>query len=238
MEIAARIADVQRRIADAAEKGNRSPDEVLLIAVTKTYGIDAIRAAYDASVRHFGENRVEEAVEKVAQAQLLMPDARWHMIGHIQSRKTTEVAETFNYAHSIDRFKIARRLSESASELGRVIDLFLEVNISGEASKYGYPMAAWPAKQDTFNALLQDITEIHALSGIRLQGLMTMAPYSDNAEDSRPVFRQLRMLRNAVQEQSHVTLPHLSMGMSGDYEVAVQEGATMVRVGTAIFGSR
>jgi PLP dependent protein len=210
-----------------------------LIAVSKTYGLDVIQAAYDAGIRHFGENRVEEAVDKIAQAQTRMPDAQWHMIGHIQSRKTADVAANCHYAHSVDRFKIARRLSESALEAGRVIDLLLEINISGEASKYGYPMADWSPDQQAFAALCADITAMNELGSIRLQGLMTMAPYADNPEEARPVFHQLRELRDALVEHlPHIPLPHLSMGMSGDFEVAVEEGATMVRVGTAIFGAR
>jgi pyridoxal phosphate enzyme (YggS family) len=239
-EIAARIEDVQSRIIEAARRAGREPSDVLLVAVSKTHGLDAVEAAYNAGLRHFGENRIEEGGEKIPAARSLLPaDVVWHMIGHIQSRKTGDVPGLFNWVHSVDRLKIARRLSDAALAEGRVLEVLLELNVSGEESKQGYGLAGWPEDSRTFAALRQDIEVMAQMPGIRVQGLMTMAPYGIDPEDARPVFRRLRAVREALCNHfPAMRWLHLSMGMTADYEVAVEEGATIVRVGTAIFGER
>lgn len=235
-----RLATVKEQIAEAAVRAGRSPDEVLLVAVTKTHSPELIEAAYQAGLRHFGENRVEEAKGKIETLRERLPDdVVWHMIGHVQSRKTTEVAGYFLWVHSVDRFKIARRLSDTAVQSGQTLDVLLEVNLSGEASKYGYALSGWPDDPGQGEAFCREIKDILELPGIRLHGLMTMAPYTTEPETVRSVFRRLRELQDWLAERfPEHQWPHLSMGMSGDFEVAVEEGATMVRLGTAIFGAR
>lgn len=234
-----RIQQVQERISDAAARAGRDPADVQLVTVTKTHGIEVVESAYLAGLRHFGENRVEEAEGKITALSDRLPESTWHMIGHIQSRKTAQVASLFPWVHSVDRFKIARRLSDAVAETGGMLNIMLEVNISGEASKYGYHLAGWPEEQASFQALLEDVRGITSLPGIRLHGLMTMAPFTDEPETVRPVFRRLRQLRDALQERLPAyPLPHLSMGMSSDFEVAIEEGATIVRLGTILLGPR
>lgn len=237
---AARIEEVRSRIAEAAHRAGRDPSDVLLIAVSKTHPLEAVQAAYEAGLRHFGENRVEEAVAKIPAARTALPsDVVWHMIGHIQSRKTADVPGLFEWVHSVDRLKVARRLSDAAQAKGRLLDVLLELNVSGEESKQGYGMAGWPDDSRAFDVLCQDVEAMAGLPGICVQGLMTMAPYSDDSEAARPVFRRLRAVREALCERfPAMSWMQLSMGMTADYEVAVEEGATMVRVGTAIFGER
>lgn len=238
--IAENLERVQARIADAAARAGRNPADVCLVAVSKTHGMDAIQAAYAAGVRHFGENRVAEAAGKVAAArERLSGDVMWHMVGHIQSRKAADAAPLFEWVHSIDRPKIARRLDGSLGEIGRTVNGLIEVNLSGEESKYGFDLSRWPEEPSPFEALCKAIDGLRDLAALRLVGVMTMAPYVEDPEVVRPIFRRMRALREALQERyPQEPWPHLSMGMSGDYEVAVEEGATMVRVGTAIFGRR
>ncbi len=238
--ITERIEAVQERVAVAAQRSGRDASEVLLVAVTKTHGLEVIEAAYQVGLRHFGENRVEEARDKVLAARKHLPaDAVWHMVGHVQSRKTRDVASLFDWVQSVDRFKIARRLKEALEGEGRTLDLLLEVNLSGEESKYGYDLSRWPDDKAQGDAFFSDIEAILPLPGIRLHGLMTLAPYAADPEVVRPVFRKMRLLREALLPRfPGQLLSHLSMGMSGDYEVAIEEGATMVRLGTALFGAR
>ncbi len=238
--IAQNTAAVREQIARAAERGGREPADVLIVAVTKTHGPEAIEAAYGAGLRHFGENRVEEAQGKIPALRERLPaDATWHMVGHIQSRKTGDIAPLFDWVHSIDRFKVARRLSEAAAQAGRTLDALLEVNVSGEASKYGYDLSRWPDDGAQADAFFAEAAELAGLPNLRWQGLMTMAPYTEEPETVRPIFRRLRLLGEALRERLPAQgWPHLSMGMSGDFEVAVEEGATIVRIGTALFGPR
>jgi hypothetical protein len=239
------IEQVQARLAAAAARAGRDPSNVTLVAITKTHPLEKVAAAYEAGLRHFGENRVEEAEDKIDAARVggLADDAVWHMVGHIQSRKTSTVAPLFAWVHSVDRWKIARRLDEALAESDRVLDILLEVNVSGEESKYGFDLSAWPDKGPDglrqFDALGSAVERIGGLAHLRLRGLMTLAPYTSNPETVRPVFQATRRLRDALAENfPSLPLDHLSMGMSGDYEVAVEEGATLIRVGTAIFGER
>lgn len=239
-DIAGNLKRVRERIADAASRAGRNPADVCLVAVSKTHDISAVEAAYAAGVRHFGENRVAEMATKVKAAQERLPDdVTWHMVGHIQSRKSSDAAPLFDWVHSIDRVKIARRLDSSLNDLGRIAQGLVEVNVSGEKSKYGFDLSGWPDDPTPFDRLCEAIEQMQHLSALRLVGLMTMAPYIEDPEIVRPVFRRLHALRDALRAR-YPADPwlHLSMGMSGDYEVAIEEGATMVRIGTAIFGPR
>ena len=228
--IQANLEAVRGRIAAAAKRAGRRPGDVLLVAVSKTQPLAAIEAAYEAGQRDFGENRLEELWPKVAAAeQRGLNEIRWHLIGTIQSRKTSQAIGPFVLIHSVDRMKIAARLSRDAMAAGKVMDVLLEVNVSGEASKHGFAP----------DELLGQAAELAALPGIRVHGLMTMAPLVEQAEAARPVFRDLRLLREQIRAaHSGLDWPELSMGMTNDFEVAVEEGATIVRVGSAIFGHR
>ncbi len=229
-DIAANLAAVRARMAAAATRAGRSPDEVLLVAVSKTHPLAAIEAAYAAGQRDFGENRLPELWEKVDLARARGLDGiRWHFIGTIQSRKTKQAIGPIQLIHSVDRAKIANRLSRDAIEAGCVMEVLLEANVSGEASKHGF----------TPTQLADELPALLALSGIRVQGLMTMAPYVADEALLRTIFRDLRRLRNELNEQQLTApLQELSMGMTNDFEVAIEEGATMVRIGSAIFGER
>lgn len=229
-EIAANLAAVREQIAAAAVRSGRQPDDVLLVAVSKTHPIEDIAAAIESGQHDFGENRLEELWAKVAQAQERQLDAiRWHMIGTIQSRKTRDAVRPFVLTHSVDRAKIAARLSRDAEDAGNVMRVLLEVNVSGEASKHGF----------TPDELLAHGEELLALPGIHIAGLMTMAPFEAEPESTRPVFRALCRLREQLAEAYPAgDWRELSMGMTNDFEVAIEEGATIVRIGSAIFGSR
>lgn len=228
-EIAARVAQVRERIEAAAGRAGRDPDQVTLIAVTKTRTAAKVEAAYLAGVRHIGENRVEEAEEK--RPLLDLPGATWHMVGHLQSRKAERAAACFDILHSLDSLKLAQKLDRLLAEQNRVLPVLLEVNVSGEASKYGFVPS-----DSRFEA---DVAQIVVLPHLRVEGLMTVAFVTDAVEAVRPVFAQLRLLRDRLQRQfPEGVWAHLSMGMTDDLEVAVEEGATMVRIGRAIFGPR
>ena len=224
---------VQGRIAAAAERAGRVPSDVTLVAVTKTQSPETVQAAYDLGLRHFGENRVEEAEEKIDE---LPADITWHMIGHVQSRKAQRVASRFEVVHSVDSLKLARRLDRFAAERAEALPAMLEFNVSGEESKYGFSASSRPDKDDGWESLLTAIEEIIALPHLSVQGLMTMAPIVAHPEEARPVFVGLRQLRDDLAARfPHLEWQHLSMGMTDDFEVAIEEGATLVRVGRAIF---
>jgi pyridoxal phosphate enzyme (YggS family) len=229
----ANLEAVQARIAAAARRARRAPTEVTLVAVTKTQPPEIIRAAYDLGLRDFGENRVEEAEEKI---ECLPSEITWHMIGHIQSRKAGRIVPLFDAIHSVDSLKLARRLDRLCVDLPIPLRILLEVNVSGETSKYGFEAGQWDETRAVPPALMMEIEEIAALPHLQVNGLMTMAPIVSDAEEARPVFIRLRKLRDALR----ATLPQtdwqqLSMGMTDDFEVAIEEGATLVRVGRAIF---
>jgi len=213
------VRDVRRRIAAACDRAGRSPDEVTLVAVTKNVAVPSIEAAYNAGVRHFGENRVQEAVPKVERFARLRPAITWHMVGHLQTNKAKTAVDVFDIIHSVDSVRLAEALSRRSR---RKLPVLIEVNIAGEASKGGFSPSA------TAGA----VQAIARLRNIEVGGLMTVAPWVDDPAEVRPVFRRLRQLRDAL------GLSHLSMGMTDDFEVAVEEGATMVRIGRAIFGER
>ena len=245
------LRQVEARIAEAALRSGRDPAEITLVAVTKTHPPAAVVAAYRAGARHFGENRVEEGGEKIPIVRTALEDKElkgsdaqppvWHMIGHIQSRKAQAVVADFDVVHSVDRLKIARRLSHFVSLRAdnRPLPILLECNVSGEASKFGFDMAGWEQDASRRTAFFSAVDEISHLPGLSLEGLMTMAPQTDDPETVRPVFASLRALQEALRER-FPALPwsHLSMGMTDDFEVAIEEGATIVRIGRAIFGPR
>jgi hypothetical protein len=224
--ISERLAAVRDRIAEAARKAGRAEDEVELVAVTKTHPPEALEEAIAAGQTLFGENRVQEARAK---APLVSSRARWHFIGHLQKNKVRQALPVFEMLHSIESLELARDVQRIAEEDGRNPRVLLEVNVAGEGSKFGFKPAAMEAEIETL------IAEMPRLD---LLGLMAIPPFSPKAEDSRRYFAKLRELRDRLQTKLRVGLPELSMGMSGDFEVAIEEGATLVRVGTAIFGER
>jgi pyridoxal phosphate enzyme (YggS family) len=230
---------VRANIQRACERVGRNPDEVTLIAVSKTKPADAIRLAVEAGVMHFGENRVEEASVKRPQVrELTDAPLTWHMIGNIQSRKAKQVTALFDMVHSVDSVKLAQKLSEHALAVGRTLPILLEVNASGEASKHGFFIHEADAHPERWAQWLKEVDTLLALRGLSLQGLMTMAPYFAEAEATRPVFRTVAQAQRILEAHAGQRFPVLSMGMTNDYEIAIEEGATHVRVGRAIFGER
>ena len=225
--IAENIRSVEARIQSACERAGRSRDEVTLICVTKTMPVEDLRQAYDAGERSFGENRVQEINDKFPQ---LPEDIQWHMIGHLQTNKVKYLMDKVVMIHSVDSVRLANAISKEAVKAGRVMDILIEINAAGEESKFGLD----------YDKVLSMIKEIAPLPGIRICGLMTVAPYTDDPETNRVFFRNLRELAVDIDRQSidNVSMTVLSMGMTGDFEVAIEEGATHIRVGTAIFGKR
>jgi len=195
------------------------PDEITLVAVTKGFEASIIKTAFDCGIKNFGENRVQEAEEKIGQLSDLKPDVTWHMVGHLQSNKAKTAVELFDIIHSVDSVRLAEILSRRVQ---KPLPVLLEVNVSGEATKGGFSVGEIAAA----------VEEISQLSDLKVMGLMTIAPFVSEPEEVRPVFRKLRELRDSLR------LEHLSMGMTDDFEVAVEEGATMLRIGRAIFGER
>jgi hypothetical protein len=227
------LRSVQDRIGAAAKRAGRDPAGVTLVAVTKSQPSEVIRAAYDLGLRHFGENRVEEAEAKVGE---LPPTITWHMIGHVQSRKAERAASLFHVVHSVDSVKLARHLDRARADRTEPLPVLLELNVSGEVSKYGFPAERWAEDDTQREVLLAAVAEIAALPHLQVQGLMTMAPIVADPEQTRPVFSGVRHLRDALAAAfPDVNWRYLSMGMTDDFEVAVEEGATLVRIGRAIF---
>jgi len=223
-----RLAEIRDRIANAAGRAGRRPDDVRLIAVSKTHPIEAVRAAADAGQIDFGENKVQEALQKIAQSADTR--LRWHLIGHLQSNKARKAAGAVGAIHAIDGVDLLRRVDQAAAEAGRTVDVLIQVDLALEDTKHGAAVETLPA-----------IVEAAAgCTAARLTGLMLLPPIADNPEDARPWFRRLRALRDELVDAGTPAdrLRELSMGMSHDFEVAIAEGATMVRVGTAIFGER
>ena len=218
VDIAANINTIKQRIAAAAARCNRAPDSIKLLAVTKTVTPVCIGKAIEAGLTAFGENYVQEAKEKVA---VIGPRAQWHMIGHLQTNKAKYAVNIFNYIHSIDRMDLAWELDKKSRLIGQKMNILIEVNVSGEKTKNG----------------IKDVSKLENLS---VRGLMTMAPYSANPENSRSYFTGLRNLRDDIIRTgiTGIQMEDLSMGMSDDFEVAIEEGATIVRIGRAIFGER
>ena len=247
--IAANIDSVYDRMQTAARRSGRKVDDITLVAVTKTHSLETLIAAYQAGLRQFGENRVSEGVEKVAGlAAWLAGQARadyhkppiWHMIGHLQSRQAGQALGQFNLIHSVDTLKLAQRLDRLAERDGHPpVDILLECNVSGEAAKSGFELNRWSTDKKQLKAFLDAVAEMAALDKVIIRGLMTMAPLAMDPEETRPVFRSLAALRETLQvEMPQLDWGHLSMGMTDDFEVAIEEGATMIRVGRALFGER
>jgi PLP dependent protein len=227
--IADRVAAVRERIARAAARVGRTAGEITLVAVSKTHPPQAVREAFAAGVRDVGENRVQEAEGKVAALADLRPQGlRWHLVGHLQSNKAKKAAALFDWVHSLDGASIGQRLGEAAQAEGRQMRALLQVDLAGEETKFGVEEAR----------LFVALESLRALPAVKLLGLMALPPYEEDAERVRPYFRQLRVLRDRARERGLLEGAELSMGMSHDLEVAVEEGATLVRVGTAIFGER
>ena len=237
-----RVQEIQARIAAASARANRGPADITLIAVTKTWPIETVLAAYEVGMRHFGENRVEELAEKVpALVQALGPDhgATWHLIGNLQSRKTAAAATYTDFFHALDRLKIANRLSAQLQEMERTLPVLLELNVSGEESKAGFAVTRWETDEGQRQAVKDAAAAIAQLPGLQLRGLMTMAPWDVPDEEIRLVFRRTRELAHWLQaELPQLDFTTLSMGMTDDFEIAIEEGATHVRVGRALFGER
>ncbi len=231
MALAENIAHVQERITAAALRSGRKTQEIVLMAVTKTFPSEQIRAAYDAGLRIFGENRVQEFAGK-GESLRDLHDAEWHMIGHVQSNKATKAVEIFANVDSLDSVRLARKLNAATSEMGKRLPVLIEVNIGGEEAKNGVAPDS---------AELQDLlVAAPELRSLEFRGLMTVPPYSEDPEQSRPYFRKMRELFAQIHSRKlpAVRMDVLSMGMSHDFEVAIEEGATCVRLGTAIFGAR
>ena len=231
MPIAENITVVRERIAAAAHRAVRRPEEIALMAVSKTQPPERVREAYEAGQRLFGENRVQEFSAKAA-ALADLHAAAWHMIGHLQTNKATRTAELFRAVDSVDSLKLAEKLDAAARTLGKKLDVLVEINVGGEAAKSGVA----PDSRELEEMLMA----APRLEALVLRGLMTVPPFTDNPEGARPFFRKLRALRDtiAARKLPAVAMDQLSMGMSHDFEVAIEEGSTCVRVGTAIFGER
>lgn len=213
---------IRAEIGQAAEKVQRSPDEVTLVAVTKAASAGQVKEAFEQGIRVFGANRVQEEAPKIAQ----VPGARWHFIGHLQTNKVRHVLPVYEMVQTLDRLSLASEMQRRAEKLDLKLKVLLQVNISGEKSKFG--LAPWE-----LGDFLQEIKTFNCLEPL---GLMTMAPFTADPGEARPYFKKLRLLRDEHARPDRM-LPHLSMGMSGDYTVAVEEGATIVRIGGALFGS-
>lgn len=221
------LSYVQRRIEQAALKAGRNPKDITLIAVSKTKPVDMIKDIYDAGIREFGENKVQEILTKKPE---LPPDIHWHMIGHLQRNKVKQVIDNTCLIHSVDSLRLALQISEDAVKKDITVPILLEVNIAGEESKFGF----------TVREVVNLLPDIAGLSGIKVMGLMTSAPFVSNPEENRQYFRQMKQLCVDLKAKNidNTYMDYLSMGMTNDFEVAIEEGATHVRVGTAIFGER
>ena len=227
MSIKENLETVQKNIKAACERVGRDPSEVTLVAVSKTKPNEDVLEAYDAGARVFGENKVQELSKKIEE---LPKDIKWHMIGHLQRNKVKYIAGKVELIHSVDTFRLAEEINIQAKKRGIIIPILVEVNISQEDSKFGV------SKEDV-KELIRQISE---LDGVKIKGLMTVAPYVVDSEENRPIFHQIKELAIEICDEMiyNVSMEILSMGMTGDYEVAIEEGSTMVRVGTAIFGER
>lgn len=226
-QLAENIARVRARIAEAAAKAGRDPADITLVAVSKTQPVELVEMAYNLGVSDFGENRVQEALPKIAQCH--PQGLHWHLIGHLQSNKASKVVTAFAFVHSVDSLHLAQTLNRFAAEQNQRLPILLQVNVAGETSKEGMSPAETPelAKQ------------IATLPALRIMGLMTIAPLVNDPEETRPIFRDLRLLRERLRNEVTASeWVHLSMGMTNDYHIAIEEGATIVRVGRAIFGQR
>jgi pyridoxal phosphate enzyme (YggS family) len=255
--IAARIAGIHERIAAAARRAGRAPGEITLVGVTKTHPLEVVARAIAAGLRDLGENRVQEAEGKIAGLSAEHHDLTWHLIGHLQTNKAKRAAALFDVVHSVDSLRLAEALDRSAAEQtsrqadkeitgenllvsrSRCLPVLLQVNVSGEASKEGFALAGWEERPALLDAFYADVERVLALPQLQVRGLMTIAPWGDDPAAARPTFRSARRLRDELARRFPAAgWSALSMGMTDDFEVAIEEGATIVRVGRAIFGDR
>jgi PLP dependent protein len=220
-----RLQLIRDQIAATAHKAGRDPREVELVAVSKAHGVPTVREAFDAGQRLFGESRAQEMIAKIPE---LPAAARWHFIGHLQKNKIRKVLPLAELIHAVDSVELAKEIDRIAGELGLFPRVLLEVNVAGEQTKFGFSPAA----------VQREIERLLVLPRVQIEGLMTIAPISEDSDDARPIFAELRMLRDTINKEAGARLTTLSMGMSDDFVAAVQEGATLVRVGSAIFGAR
>jgi len=225
MDLASNLNTIQKRIKNACSRSGRSLDSVTLLAVTKGQPPEAVSQAAQLGLTLFGENKVQEARAKIP---LCPGRLRWHMIGHLQSNKCRDAVELFDMLQSVDTLALAEELNKLAEQAAKREPIMLEVNIAGEATKFGYP----PER------LLAELPKINSLPRLEIHGLMCVPPWTDEPEKVRPLFRRLRELKTNCEEILGAPLPHLSMGMTGDFEIAIEEGSTIVRIGTALFGPR
>ena len=225
MNFAENLHSIQQRIAAASTRAGRNPNDVRLLAVSKTHPPETIRLAVECGQLHFGENKIQEAKAKIP---LCPGKAHWQFIGHLQSNKVRDAVELFEMIQGVDSLGIAQEISKRAAQAGKTLPILLEVNVAGEGSKFGYKP----------EQLLAELSELNALPKIEIHGLMAIPPYTPVPEKARPYFQKLRELKLQCEQILGAPLPHLSMGMSGDFEVAIEEGATLVRIGTALFGER
>jgi PLP dependent protein len=225
MDLEANLQSVQQRIQTACARAGRAPESVTLIAITKSQPPERVCAAAALGLSLFGENKVQEAKAKIP---LCPGKVRWHMVGHLQTNKCRDAIGLFEMVQSVDSLHVAEELNKRADQAAKTLPVLLEVNAVGEASKFGYP----PER------LLAELEKLNALPRLEIHGLMTVPPWAPDPEKVRPIFRQMRELKERCEQRLGAPLPHLSMGMTGDFEVAIEEGATMVRIGTALFGER
>ena len=225
MDLASNLAEIRQRIGAACARANRAAGSVALLAVSKTHPPEAVAAAAAAGLRLFGESKIQEARAKIPQCP---GHLRWHFIGHLHSNKCREAVELFAMIQGVDSLALAREINKRAEQAAKTMPVLLEVNAAGEASKFGYHP----------EQLLAEWRDLAALPRLEIHGLMTVPPYATDPEKARPHFRRLRELKTRCEELLGAPLPQLSMGMSGDFEVAIEEGATLVRIGTALFGKR
>jgi hypothetical protein len=231
MPVAQNIVHVRERISSAARRAGRDPENITLMAVSKTFSPKRIREAYEAGLRIFGENKVQEFSGK-AEALADLRDAEWHMVGHLQTNKSAKAAELFSAIDSLDSLRLAQKLDSAAKQLGKKISVLIEINVGGESAKSGVA----PDSQELENLLLA----APQLEHLEVRGLMTVPPFTADSQDTRLYFRRMRELRERIADRrlSMIHMETLSMGMSHDFEVAIEEGSTCVRLGTAIFGER
>lgn len=223
------ISSVFKRLSHAAMRAGRSPEDIKLIAVTKTVPVESIKDAINAGLRIFGENRVQEARDKISSLKIMTSDSKleWHLVGHLQKNKAKYAVDLFDYIQSVDSIELAEIINKEAEKTGKIQKIMLQVKLADEPSKHGI-------LKNNFLEILHKISDMKCLN---IQGLMTIPPFFNNPEMSRPYFKELRELKDKANNMGF-SLPELSMGMTNDFEVAVEEGATMVRIGTAIFGER
>jgi pyridoxal phosphate enzyme (YggS family) len=226
LEVIENLNRLHERIAAAARRAGRNPDKIKLVAVTKTVPVEIIKQALASGVNRLGENKAQELLNKYQQ---LPPGVEWHFIGHLQTNKVNKIIGKVSLIHSLDRWELAEELHRVAIETGQVVKVLVQVNVAGEKTKYGL------APSET----IEFITAATGLAGLSVEGLMTIAPLAANPEEVRPVFRQLKEIARKVEDRvTNVRMSYLSMGMSGDWEVALEEGANILRIGTAVFGDR